>query len=777
MFLKGLFNLGFKDNSYDKYSNKGFHRFKSSWNVLEEKMNLPIAVNTYKDLPKSFITNGISAVLNTIRETDPPLTDIQTDTYFKLEVNPNITLDEIKTSMCQLVNASIDDYDTTHFEFYCDIQDSQENYATFGFSKNTVYLQSLETLVDSTYYSYRVYEYIFEEDTTGSFIDYDTKETVEYTYPTPGWYSYLMWDDGKTSYIKEFPQKEEEIFYPFEETKVKISSMAYYPQDASGEGTNVSILNFAGFSFIVSDNYTDYPYGFYKFNGQQWVYETSLNGMTFTNKEILDQLTEEDLGNIDLNAEVRHNHLNKSVLDQLTEEHLEPKQLVEGIFYEDENLKGLSANKNSVPTAEQAWIEGNAAIILPVYEVISSAALNVVTSSSGKTTTTTVSIDATCTDAENAQFIINKISSGHQNILPEYPYGAIVFADEPDETYYIRFSYSGNTITDNVIKLQFTQIDNQKQFPVTGNINRSIQSISLYAANGIASHAEGYDTIAGGDYSHAEGYGTRTFYNSSSVRGRYNLIDYDVGYLDVVGNGYGEDSRSNAYTLDKEGNAWFAGGISSDIGIDVPSIAGDTINASELTTTNSTTTDFTATNAEIETLNVSSNLTANVIYPEQVRANGLIRSETQITSPWISTTTFDLNMPYIEHREFPSTQLCKLTAEETTNSTSYDDLGFDIELGKWYRVALYTGTYILQCTYTDSNHETLCLGDPYGHGFTIRRNATADSDKSFNLSTENQGHEFTVEVFHNGQMALSGYLASLHQKIIDLETKLAALES
>jgi hypothetical protein len=136
----------------------------------------------------------------------------------------------------------------------------------------------------------------------------------------------------------------------------------------------------------------------------------------------------------------------------------------------------------------------------------------------------------------------------------------------------------------------------------------------------------------------------------------------------------------------------------------------------------------------------------------------------------------DLNMPYIEHREYEPTQLCYLTAEETTNGASYDSLGFNIEANKWYRITTHTGTYILQC-HMDSNGEMLYLGDIYTNGFSISYNAKWNSDKYFNLSNENRGHEFKIEIFNNHEMPLSGYLAQLHQRIIDLETKLAALES
>lgn len=91
------------------------------------------------------------------------------------------------------------------------------------------------------------------------------------------------------------------------------------------------------------------------------------------------------------------------------------------------------------------------------------------------------------------------------------------------------------------------------------------------AAIGNQAHAEGRDTVAQGSYSHAEGQGTIAKYNHQHVQGKYNE-PLGSNYLHIVGNGSGEDvldesgnvitkNRSNAHTLDKNGNAWFAGDV------------------------------------------------------------------------------------------------------------------------------------------------------------------------------------------------------------------------
>ena len=94
-------------------------------------------------------------------------------------------------------------------------------------------------------------------------------------------------------------------------------------------------------------------------------------------------------------------------------------------------------------------------------------------------------------------------------------------------------------------------------------------------AEGKDSHAEGYNTHTRGNYSHAEGYGTTTLGESSHaegygtyaygayshVEGKFNIQDSDSKYVHIVGNGSDSANPSNAYTLDWDGNAWYAGTV------------------------------------------------------------------------------------------------------------------------------------------------------------------------------------------------------------------------
>ena len=83
-------------------------------------------------------------------------------------------------------------------------------------------------------------------------------------------------------------------------------------------------------------------------------------------------------------------------------------------------------------------------------------------------------------------------------------------------------------------------------------------------ASGAYSHAEGMQTTASGAYSHAEGSYTLASSDYQHVQGNYNIKDEANIYAHIVGNGsFSSDgkSRSNAHTLDWNGNAWYAGTV------------------------------------------------------------------------------------------------------------------------------------------------------------------------------------------------------------------------
>lgn len=73
------------------------------------------------------------------------------------------------------------------------------------------------------------------------------------------------------------------------------------------------------------------------------------------------------------------------------------------------------------------------------------------------------------------------------------------------------------------------------------------------------SHAEGYGARASGTCSHAEGKETVASGSYQHVSGKYNVSS--SSYAEIIGNGTADDARSNARTLDWNGNEVLAGGL------------------------------------------------------------------------------------------------------------------------------------------------------------------------------------------------------------------------
>ena len=88
----------------------------------------------------------------------------------------------------------------------------------------------------------------------------------------------------------------------------------------------------------------------------------------------------------------------------------------------------------------------------------------------------------------------------------------------------------------------------------------------LPVAYGYASHSENNNSTANGTYSHAEGNYTLANRQSQHVYGEYNVGEtgsYSTKgtYVEIVGNGTATDARSNARTLDWNGNERLKGDL------------------------------------------------------------------------------------------------------------------------------------------------------------------------------------------------------------------------
>jgi hypothetical protein len=110
---------------------------------------------------------------------------------------------------------------------------------------------------------------------------------------------------------------------------------------------------------------------------------------------------------------------------------------------------------------------------------------------------------------------------------------------------------------------------------IVTSVNTGNNTITL---NNTLSETEPYDSygefyisgIALSTCTHSEGRKTIAAGCSQHTQGEYNIIDPDYNvsnphqrgrYAHIVGNGKSETARSNAHTLDWDGNAWFAGDV------------------------------------------------------------------------------------------------------------------------------------------------------------------------------------------------------------------------
>ena len=78
--------------------------------------------------------------------------------------------------------------------------------------------------------------------------------------------------------------------------------------------------------------------------------------------------------------------------------------------------------------------------------------------------------------------------------------------------------------------------------------------------------AFGQNTTAGGYYSFTIGSNTKAARKYQFVEGKYNIEESgsqstEGTYAHIVGNGTSNSARSNAYTLDTQGNGWFSGNV------------------------------------------------------------------------------------------------------------------------------------------------------------------------------------------------------------------------
>lgn len=152
-------------------------------------------------------------------------------------------------------------------------------------------------------------------------------------------------------------------------------------------------------------------------------------------------------------------------------------------------------------------------------------------------------------------------------------YVAQVSSATEDNDYRVLLSgtASDNTQTETVRKSAGLKF-NPKYDAITIGYDRASGS-----AYGSCSFTQGSNIVASGQYSHGEGWWTIANHRSQHVFGEYNIADTNAAsatargdYVEIVGNGIGDNIRSNARTLDWDGTETLAGslllaGTTSDI--------------------------------------------------------------------------------------------------------------------------------------------------------------------------------------------------------------------
>lgn len=122
---------------------------------------------------------------------------------------------------------------------------------------------------------------------------------------------------------------------------------------------------------------------------------------------------------------------------------------------------------------------------------------------------------------------------------------------------------TATTFTDLAIYEEEVKYLDNKYLETDLTLQNSI-SLGRIGDIGAGSSAIGYDVEASGDCSHAEGNNTKASSKYQHVQGKYNIEDNDNKYAHIVGNGAGDAKRSNAHTLDWQGNAWYSGKLSQE---------------------------------------------------------------------------------------------------------------------------------------------------------------------------------------------------------------------
>ncbi len=164
---------------------------------------------------------------------------------------------------------------------------------------------------------------------------------------------------------------------------------------------------------------------------------------------------------------------------------------------------------------------------------------------------------------------VKVLLTGEQNVTSEshtlnYDFPDNTAADLNSSVVGMYLVYTGEDFACNCLKI--SAIDTSHQTFQVINPHPALTNAVFMLVDNIAiggsAHTEGSGTQAIGTDSHTEGIGTIAKGVAQHAQGKFNIEDTSNTYAHIVGNGVAGE-RSNAHTLDWNGNAWYAGTVSA----------------------------------------------------------------------------------------------------------------------------------------------------------------------------------------------------------------------
>ncbi len=340
--LNNIAHGGMVEINNDIYNPKGlFQNDDGVWTSLEEKMNTPRFVETYADLPKTSIENGIMAVAQESTYRSEPQITTKLDSYKKYRI---VSVDEMTAeTFNSIIEEVLPGYPSTgsiESGLYFMSTDGNQEVAIglmrspYNDTENLcgIYVSAFNYETDQEKRAAYFIELPSDFDTSEMFPpDKDSGERPEFNPELGKWYWCDIVEGDKDSYSvggvhEGFPTDlpEEllfgycEIYWDEEIYPAAVGEVTTYDSDPSNRKEIFSIdMKVFNFEDLSSDVTIVYPAGFYRYNNNEWVHVEDVSGGNFDNEDVLRSITATDIGNIQENTEKRHEHNNKSYLDQI----------------------------------------------------------------------------------------------------------------------------------------------------------------------------------------------------------------------------------------------------------------------------------------------------------------------------------------------------------------------------------------------------------------------------------------------------------------------------